>query len=157
MRNIKAISEAISYEIEMFEFSAKRLELENLDQLHKNIFLETFILHARCLIDFLYPPNNAKADDVAASHFFDNPENFYKSRPKFKSLIEVQTLKPRAGKEIVHLTYERLNVTPKMKIWQISKIHKEINGVLLIFFKCLSEEQRKWFSIIVSSRSVQFK
>jgi hypothetical protein len=154
MRNLRDISEHISYEIEMFELSASRLGSGNLDQFQRNAFLETFILHARCLIDFLYLPNNTKSDDVVADHFFDNPENFHRSRPKLQSLIETQTLKPRAGKEIAHLTYKRLEVTPEMKIWQVSKIHKEINGVLATFFKCLSEEQRRWFRVVVNSGTV---
>ena len=146
--NIKGISEHISYEIEMFEMCADKLRRGGLNQFEQNAFLEGFVLHARCLVDFLFPPNNIKEDDVIADHFFDDPKVFRDSLPKLQKLVEL--IKLRTGKEVAHLTYKRLDVTPEMKIWQVSEIRNEINEALVVFFKFLSEEQRNWFPLIVS-------
>lgn len=144
--DIKGIAPHISYEIEMFEIAAQRLAKQSLDQFEKNAFLEAFVIHARCLIDFLYPPKDLKSDDVIVDHFIDNKEKYYKFRPKMNYLSNIRS---RTGKEIAHLTYKRLEVTTDMKPWQIIKIHEELNKVLAHFFNCLTDEKKTWFPTIV--------
>lgn len=142
----KMAYEHISYEIEMLNFSAEKLSKGNLNQLEINVFLETFLLHARCIVDFLYADRVIYPDDIIAKDFFIDIEVYLSQRPPISEALE--NLKKRAGKELAHLTYTRLEVTPEIKIWQVSLLWKEINSALGIFFKCLTDEQRNWFRII---------
>ncbi len=145
----KMAYEHLSYEIEMFTATMGRLNKGGLDQLQNNVILESFLIHARCLFDFLYPPKKIKPDDVIVDDFFDDPNNFRKKIPS--SLPVEGYLKYRTGKEIAHLTYSRLKVTPETKGWQVSDVHNQIVSTLEIFFANLTDEQKSWFRMIVSS------
>lgn len=106
-----------------------------------NALLESFVIHLRALSDFLYAEAK-KPDDVLASDFF-GPEEWSKLRPVESELLKKARL--RAHKEIVHLTYERLNVTPETKPWMFIEIANEIHSVLGVFLQhapkhLLSEE-----------------
>jgi hypothetical protein len=109
-----------------------------------NAMLESFAIHVRGLVYFLFP-ENPKSDDVLASHFVKDITLWEKARgPKTDILKKAQS---RAGKEIAHLTYERLNITPEAKHWAFLEITNEINRVVKIFLqhadqKLLSES---WF------------
>lgn len=144
--NLQKISGHISYEIEMLNFSAEKLARSNLNQAEINAFLETFLLHARCIVDFLYADQATHPDDVIAKDFFSNTESYLNQLPQISESLG--KLKRRAGKELAHITYARLEVTPEIKIWQTSSLWKEINNVLSIFFKCLTDEQRGWFRVV---------
>lgn len=148
--NLQKISEHISYEIEMLNFSAEKLAKGNLNQAEINVFLENFLLHARCIIDFLYVDGVVHSDDVIAKDFFIDVEAYLNRRPQISESLE--NLKRRAGKELAHLTYARLKVTPEIKAWQVFPLWKKINNVLGIFFKCLTDEQRGWFRVIAISQ-----
>lgn len=138
----------LSYEIEMFTSTIGRMARYQLDVLERNVMLESFLLHARCLFDFLYPSSDTRPDDVIADDFFQDPSVF---RGKIPTSLPIETyLKHRTGKEIAHLTYDRLKVTPEKKVWQVGEVHDQIVGVLETFFACLTEEQRGWFRMIVS-------
>lgn len=139
----------LSYEIEMFTATIDKMSKCNLNVVEKNVVLESFLIHARCLFDFLYPSSDTRPNDVIVDDFFDNPNEFRKKLPS--SLPIESYLKYRTGKEIAHLTYDRLKVTPEKKGWQIGDVHDQIVGVLEIFFDSLTYEQRGWFRMIVSS------
>ena len=144
---LKAIAHHISYEIEMLNFSADKLKNGGLNQFEINSFLEVFNLHARNLLDFLHPLSNPKPDDVLARHFFDDPEAFQSKLPEIKNREQIRT---RIAKEMVHLTYGRIGITREDKQWQVEKIRQEIDTALAIFFDLLSDEQKKWFYVIVN-------
>ena len=139
--------EHISYEIQMFVFTASKVRAGGMDTLENNAMLETFLLHARCLLDFLYPPATPRSDDVLANDFFEDPSILRRALPA--TLPMSSYLKSRTGKEVAHLTYERLNVTPTQKVWNFGEIHDQLGKALAIFFTCLTEEQRDWFTTIV--------
>ncbi len=78
-----------------------------------NALLESFVIHFRALLDFFYPPANVKNDDVLAGDYFDDSEAWEKIRPQLSEALS--RAKTRAHKEIAHLTYARLDVTPETK------------------------------------------
>lgn len=144
----KIAFEHISYEIEMFEYTGERIEKGGLSLGENNAMLETFLLHARCLYDFLYPSENVRADDVLADDFFDEPS---KLRSKLPVKLAISSyLKSRTGKEVAHLTYERLNVTPEQKQWRVDEVHNQIGEAMVIFFESLGEEKKAWFRKVYS-------
>lgn len=106
-----------------------------------NALLESFVIHLRALSDFLYA-KEARPDDVLAGDFFA-PEGWSKLRPVESELLKKARL--RAHKEIVHLTYARLNVTPETKPWMFIEIANAMHSVLEVFLQhvpkhLLSEE-----------------
>jgi hypothetical protein len=84
-----------------------------------NALLESFIIHVRVVIDFLYAIKQ-RPDDVIAEDFFDAPEQWTDMRPTLSELLS-QT-KSRADKKLAHLSYERLNATPENNNWQVVQI-----------------------------------
>ena len=97
-----------------------------------NALLESFVIHVRALVDFFYPPANAKPDDVFAIDFFDDPAEWEGIRPPLSE--NLQRGRARAHKEIAHLTYARLDVTPEAKSWPFIDIANEM-GVLMQEFR----------------------
>lgn len=149
IEDLKKMShEHLSYEIEMFTATAGRIVRGGLDQVEKNAMLESFLIHARCLFDFLYPSGDTRSNDVVVDDYFSDPTEF---RKKLPSTLPIESyLKHRTGKEIAHLTYDRLKISPEKKLWQLSDVHNQIADALEIFFKNLTNEQRGWFRMIVS-------
>jgi len=97
-----------------------------------NALLESFVIHFRALLDFFYPAENPKQDDVLAKDYFDDG-GWDKIKPKLSDALAKE--KVRAHKEIAHLTYARLNVTPETKNWAFIDIANEMNAVMEVFLK----------------------
>ena len=83
-------------------------------------------------MDFLYT-DKPQVDDVIAEDFFDTPQQWTNMRPILSELLS--QAKRRAGKEVAHLTYARLNVTPETKPWQVIKIVNDISTVINTFLE----------------------
>lgn len=149
INNLQAIAnEHISYEIQMFMFTAQKMSMGGMNILENNAMLESFLIHARCLFDFLYPPSGMHDDDVVADDFYDDPSEF---RSRLPTSLPISTyLKKRTGKEIAHLTYNRLQISSAEKIWNFADVRSQIGNALKIFFDNLPEERRSWFSTIVA-------
>ena len=60
-------------------------------------------------------------------------------RPELTDLLK--TSKRRAGKEVAHLTYARLNVTPENKPWPFIQIANEITAIITIFIQQVSKSK----------------
>ena len=92
----------------------------------QNALLESFVIHYRALLDFFYA--NPRRDDVSANHYFDSVDGWPKLRPPETEVLK--TSRKRAGKEIAHLTYARLDVTPETKGWRFRQITEDLNRVI---------------------------
>lgn len=144
----KMSNEHISYEIQMFRATITRMTNGGLSLDEHNALLESFLIHARCLLDFLYQTEKPRPDDVIADDFFEDPSIFHKLLPH--SIPAAEYLKQRTGKEVAHLTYGRLKVSATEKVWNIGQIHDQLAEALAIFFECLTADQRKWFTTIIT-------
>jgi hypothetical protein len=102
-----------------------------------NALLESFIVHGRALIDFLYPPNKPKNDAVIAADFFNTQEEWEKLRPGQSEILK--KAKKRAHKEVAHLTYDRQKVTLEEKGWNFLEISHEIQEVIKIFLENINK------------------
>jgi hypothetical protein len=120
--DLKKVSEHLSYEIRMLTSTANGLisEITNGSSLH-NALLESFTIHARCLVDFLYPIANPRSDDVVAEDFAPNWRAVRPPKPPVLNKLNLEV-----GKQIAHLTYRRISVTEEAKGWKF----KEITTVL---------------------------
>ncbi|HHT9133569.1 MAG TPA: hypothetical protein ACFYD2_01580 [Candidatus Avalokitesvara rifleensis] len=129
------VSEHLLYEIAMLLGTA--LDLVNPASnkwtvSNANALIESFTIHARILLDFLYS-NNPQPDDVIAEDFFDDASVWLEQRQAKTRLLT--TIHKRVGKEVAHLTYARLAVTPEDKKWHFPAITKEIDEVLRTFLR----------------------
>ncbi|MBZ5545556.1 MAG: hypothetical protein LAO07_18070 [Acidobacteriia bacterium] len=105
-----------------------------------NAFLESFVLHVRNLIDFLYPPANIKPDDIIADHYIGEPAKWNQPRPGMTELLI--DARKRANKLAAHLTYARLGM---QKNWEHSKILSELWVTLQWFLSELPAGRKEWF------------
>ena len=103
-----------------------------------NAVLESFTLHARALLDFLYA-DKPKVDDVIAEDYFDVPSDWLATRPNKTKLLGV--IHKRVGKEVAHLTYARLDVTAQEKQWQFAQIADDMNAVFDTFLTNVAKEK----------------
>lgn len=103
-----------------------------------NAILESFIIHVRGLILFFYA-KGPREDDVVSEDFFENPEQWTGIRPKQSELL--LEAEKRANKEMAHLTYARLDVTPDRKHWPILEISKEIDNAIEVFIRNAAKDR----------------
>jgi hypothetical protein len=96
----------------------------------KNALLESFAIHARVLLFFLFADNPQK-DDVIAEDFLTNPEQWPQIRGEMPDALKL--VKQRVGKEIAHLTYARLDVTPDTKGWKFLAIADAVKQLVDTF------------------------
>jgi hypothetical protein len=131
--DLKKASEHLHYEWDMLNYVAQAMVMNFAGSgVLNNAMLESFAVHVRGLIFFLFP-EKAKRDDVLATHFVSDAAAFETARGvKSEILKKAQS---RAGKEVAHLTYERLNVTAEAKPWPFGEIATEVNRVMKIFLQ----------------------
>ncbi len=119
-------SHHLFYEIWMFYESGKYLKYDSrTDAVLTNVHLESFAIHGRALLNFFY--FEAKQDDVIAEHYIKNWKSLC---PPISEKLE--RISKRVGKEIAHLTYSRLEVTPETKGWDVG-MEQEIHQVVKKF------------------------
>lgn len=144
---LQKVSSHLHYEVWMLQSTAKGLAsgVFGWKNTVANAMLEAFALHLRVVIDFLYPRGRGlKDDDVLASDFFDSREQWCKIRDGHITKESRQALmdaRDRADKEMVHLTYSRLEVTETQKNWYFVKIADEAQGAIKVFTDNVYEER----------------
>lgn len=127
-KELQDVSVHLLYEVNMFLGLSRALGYDLFGKgVLTNSLLEAYIIHARVLLFFLFS-ENPQPDDVIA-------EDFLNSKIDWKKIIELKSdnlkhVQKRVGKEIAHLTYSRLKITPDSKAWNIINITNEI--VMLI-------------------------
>ena len=135
---LRRISEHLSYEIMMLFGTAwilaasriKDMPVEAERSTVHNALIESFAIHARVLLDFLYEMER-KQNDAIACDFFDK-DSIWRTAcpPKSGSLAQVHG---RVGKEVAHLSYARINVSEEMKTWRYIELAREIRATLNVF------------------------
>lgn len=132
-RKLQDASNHLHYEFSMLMFVAQAFDTGIAAQgWLVNALLESFVIHIRVLLGFFFPPDNVKEDDVLAQDYFDD-DGWKKIQPQLSEVLS--SAKFRANKEVAHLTYTRLNVTPETKGWEFSEIANEMSKVIDIFIK----------------------
>jgi len=111
---------------------ANKLGTEVKDEVVRNALLESFAVHLRSLMDFLWP-EKPRDDDVIVEDFFLDPGVWRKVKPAISD--ELQVARVRVNKEVAHLTYARLRVSPEDKKWAFVSLANEVIGVMQLFRK----------------------
>jgi hypothetical protein len=102
-----------------------------LSQEVKNALIESFVLHLRCLLFFLYP-DQIKEDDVVATDYIADGDTHEKWRRENISPVLAKALE-RVNKEAAHLTTRRITGFTSEKAWDFQELLGEFKTVLVEF------------------------
>lgn len=120
--------DVVTYEFMMLNQCC--LMVQRPDYFDRVIPLESFLMHARNLIDFLsgccYP------NDIKCTDFIDKDGEFIQVIPINIS----EDLKLRINRHCQHMSMDRLE---KQIGWPVNSIAKEINEGMIYFAKCLPD------------------
>jgi hypothetical protein len=114
-RDLAGAAGHLRYELDMLRATCRALQSGFFPPgvLH-NALIESFTVHARNLVHFLYPEGE-KESDILSDDFLSDPGVWQSARGDIPaSLIQVRR---RANKEVAHLTIDRLAVTAEAKPW----------------------------------------
>ena len=145
---LKAASNSVAYEVETFWCAlvllAQRYGAEEPKEYEEkceyNALLESFLVHARNLIDFLYLPRGERElrkDDLVASDFFKSEKEWRDAVGPITPFLEEQ--RTPINKWLSHLTYKRTS-KPK-RSWNVGRIAAEIVIVLTAFAEAVPAER----------------
>ena len=146
-RQLEDASEHVNYELDMLAATISFLSKGSgeTNQHTWNAYLESFVIHLRSVIDFLYPPTNHKQDDILAEDYVTNVAEWNNDRPAKTNLL--RDAKTKADKQVAHLTYARVSAD---KDWNWEGISADLNKVVICFFDHLPDGRRTWFPVIAS-------
>jgi hypothetical protein len=139
---LRAMSEHVLYEIEMFSYTTDLLTPELWQGVPAfmatgahNALIESFTIHVRALRDFLYA--EPRGDDASAADYF--PEGVW-SAIRLPEPDVLRDARRRTGKEIAHLTYARLDGEADGKLWPHREIVDALRSALFRFIDRVDRE-----------------
>ena len=100
----------------------------------ENALLESFGVHARNLIDFVWVEHPKVATDAVAGDYVDDWEPPEQSE-------RLSRVKDRVGKEIAHLSYHRLDISEEQKGSQVIGIGPELLSAFGSFAERVPDER----------------
>jgi len=135
---LRKVSKHLYYEVWMLEALAQILATGQLGKnASGNAAIEAFAIHVRAVMDFLYA-DSPRPDDVVAEDFLPQDTNWSEVRPPLTKVLKVA--RKRAGKEVAHLTYARLNVSPEEKLWHFLDIAQDVSLAFKVFLQHVPPE-----------------
>jgi hypothetical protein len=99
---------------------------------------ESFTVHARVLLEFLFG-DNPRPEDVVAADFLGGQGQWKELRGDMPPVLA--DLRTRVGTEVAHLTYARLSLTPEARGWHFVDILQAFEGVVGQFPKAVPAER----------------
>jgi hypothetical protein len=108
-------------------------DLDYLDMATRNAQVESFAMHTRALIDFLYHPRKKPTDAVATDY---TPPGW---RPPEK-LSSLKIVNTRVGTEIAHLSYKRVGITDEERQWPYLRVWLDLSPALQSFAEAASPD-----------------
>ncbi len=122
---LRKASEHLHYEYRMLTEMARVMASgKTYERAIKNSFIESFTIHARVLLKFLYD-EKPRPNDVIADDFFPTSQEWKEVKPEMTEILE--PIYGRVGKEVAHLTYDRQYVTDEAKKWHFLEILRDID------------------------------
>jgi hypothetical protein len=141
---LRGISADLLYELQMLFLTADRLRRHQngdlvLPEDIKMACIESFAIHARVLEAFLWDSQRkAYPDDALATDFFESGEwETIRERVQRSALDD---LRGRAGHEIAHLSYKRVNKPEAARRWKFDVIAGVIGNAFRLFLENVSPE-----------------
>lgn len=121
----------------MLAFSAVRLaERQGLprDQ-ETNVLLESFVVHVRCLRDFVWGARNPRHPMDALASDYCETGKWERMRDPLPTVLTEIDARRRPGREVVHLSYDRLDIEAASKDWNVGTIYAEFADALELLAK----------------------
>ena len=143
---LRALSEHVLYEVEMLFQVANRLrahtdDTERLPWELENACIESFALHCRVLIDFVWKdpdPQGRFPDDAFAADFL-HPGVWAEIRERIQQ-SKLDGVAQRTGAEVAHLSYKRTQLPPEARRWQFDVIAAVVGRAFTLFLENVSPE-----------------
>jgi len=129
---IEFSGEHLFYEIWMLFHVDEALTKGVKDQCIYNALLESFVIHASIIIDFFYR-SEIYTGDARAIHYIDDKRAWRESLPSYEKYFK--KFHRKRNKEVVHLSYNRLEVKLEEKHWNASKIMKQLRKIVDLFLE----------------------
>ncbi len=126
-----AMADHLAYEVEMLAMAGIEASWPVVDdegKLRRNLGIESFALHARALLHVFCPEGRIADDDVLATDFRPDPSKWPQSPGS-----ALDTLRQRTGKQIAHLTWERLKLTAEERAWKVPDVFAALEALLGTF------------------------
>ena len=98
----------------------------------KNAVLESFLIHARALVDFFYRKPKCETDAVAGD-YLDDIEKAYWEKHYSKVPDWFKNIRPRIDKGVAHISYDR-----HKEAWDCGLIERKISDTFDEFVKRVS-------------------
>jgi len=134
--SLRRASDHLYYELSMLRHTAAVLATGALSDSHlSNACIESFTVHFRAIVDFLYSEKPFDSD-VIAEDFFSSPDEWTSRRPELAA--QLSSARKRVNKEIAHLTYDRQHVVPELKDWNFKTLYDEISSAVKRFVELVS-------------------
>jgi hypothetical protein len=132
--------EHLVYEAAMLLHVVRKAADVRLSNPDRNAFIESFAIHVRCLRDFLWRDQRPRPEDALASDFC-RPKVWEEARGDLpEALQEIEGQRNRIGREIVHLTYHRLDIQVDSKNWNMGDLLGVIADALARFSELADPE-----------------
>jgi len=149
------IAPHVAYEVESFFKAIQGLETTGAgDATEMNQRIETALMHARVVYEFLFVPARPNCPDVSARDFFDHPSQWTAER---KALCPYLTeRKERLNRSVPHLSYDRLKYEQDEE-WDLRKVATEIADGWESFLNQLPDERRSWFAPRAGSLTASYR
>jgi hypothetical protein len=108
-------------------------DLDHLDMATRNAQVESFAIHVRSLIDFLYDVKRFDTDAIASDFV---PDGW--SPPEKPASLD--PVKSRVGQEIAHLSYTRIGLNEINRQWPYLQIWNDLGIPLRAFARSASPD-----------------
>jgi hypothetical protein len=117
----------IAYEVEMCVDAAVRCVLAagpGGDDTARNAFLESALLHARCVFEFLDAKKRDRRDDDMIREDFGPPWKPAKGKEQ-EARTALHKVKPDIDKHLAHLTWQRVD-DPETPSWTVLQVAQDV-------------------------------
>ena len=131
-------AEHVAYEVDMFfglaeilSSPTRSISASSADgvRIVNNSLVESFGIHLRNMIDFLYLDNPRPSDVVAADFCISG--QWEDLRPAISQILDITRV--RANKELAHLSTDRIAGTDPAKGWAFTALANEIRPIIQLF------------------------
>lgn len=134
--------EHLVYEAAMLSHAVDKFADKRLSDQDHNAFIESFAIHVRCLRDFLWDSRSPRNPQDAFAFDFCDPGVWETQRPPLSAALKaIEGKRQRIGREIVHLTYHRLDIEAETKDWNLTELLRGIAEGLHEFAKVAKPER----------------
>ena len=116
---LKMADEHLVYEIDMYHKAARKIAdpAVQRDPVVRNAVIESAAIHTRNLLKFFFD-DRPRNSDMVAGDFFEKTEDWAAIQARVLNGATIDVILKRESKEVVHLTYDRLDVDPNDKGWR---------------------------------------